>query len=77
MIRIPMEKWERTLCRLKKHQWQRMGATRTQTVEYTEMALAEDGVTYIDHDMARDGVGAPKQMRGFIQMTARERGPHG
>jgi|LauGreDrversion4_2_1035121.scaffolds.fasta_scaffold1168687_2 hypothetical protein len=56
MIRIPMEKWERTLCRLKKHQWQRMGATRTQTVEYTEMALAEDGVTYIDHTMARDGI---------------------
>lgn len=56
MIRIPREKWERTLCRLKPHQWRRMGVTRTQTVEYIETALAEDGVTYIDHDMARDGI---------------------
>ena len=50
-----MEKWARTLCRLKEIS-HLVGVTRTQTVEYTEMALAEDGVTYIDHTMARDGI---------------------
>jgi len=48
MIRIPMEKWERTFSHWKDRQWQRMGATVTHKIQYEQTDIENDGVFYIN-----------------------------